>query len=159
VDRIREYVPLENAAVLLEHTGHYHRALEQYLLELDITVYRIHMQKRPKGMLKSDKRDALGLANTLYTQLALGAQVAEKTQLVRPAAPPTKAAVQLKGLIQHRYELSHECTQRRNKLTSICDELFPSSRPSFAIPTFPQPWRSGRSFPHRMPLPQRVYLH
>jgi len=31
VDRIREYVPLENAVVLLEHTGHYHRALEQYL--------------------------------------------------------------------------------------------------------------------------------
>lgn len=48
VDRIREYVPPENVAVLLEHTGHYHRALEQYLLELDITVYRIHVQKRPK---------------------------------------------------------------------------------------------------------------
>ena len=100
--RIREYVPLENVAVLLEHTGHYHLALEQYLLELDTTVYRIHVQKRPKGLMKTDKRDALGLANTLYTQLALGAQVAEKTQLVRPAVPPTKVAGQLKGLIQHR---------------------------------------------------------
>ncbi len=29
VDRIREYVPLTQAAVLLEHTGHYHRLLEQ----------------------------------------------------------------------------------------------------------------------------------
>jgi transposase len=28
-------------------------------------------------------------------------------------------------LIQHRYELSRQCTQLRNKLTSICDELFP----------------------------------
>src|SRR5437762_4858263 len=41
VVRIREYVPLEQVIVLLEHTGHYHKNLEQYLLELDITVYRI----------------------------------------------------------------------------------------------------------------------
>lgn len=60
VDRIREYVPLEQATVLLEHTGHYHKNLEEYLLELDITVYRIHVQERPKGMTKTDKRDALG---------------------------------------------------------------------------------------------------
>ena len=51
VDRIREYVPLEQATVLIEHTGHYHKNLEQYLLELDITVYRIHVQERPKGMM------------------------------------------------------------------------------------------------------------
>ena len=101
-DRIREYTALEQVTVLLEHTGHYHRLLEQYLLELDITVYRIHVQKRPKGMMKTDKRDALGLANTLYTQLALGAQVADKMQLVRHALPPTKAAAQLRGLVQHR---------------------------------------------------------
>src|SRR5215472_8225295 len=100
VDRIREYVPLTQAAVLLEHTGHYHRLLEQYLLELDITVYRIHVQERPKGMVKTDKRDALSLANKLYTQLELGAQVENKLQLVRRALPPTKAASQLKGLIQ-----------------------------------------------------------
>src|SRR5215472_12930246 len=99
VDRIREYVPLEQVQVLLEHTGHYHRLLEQYLLELDITVYRIHVLKRATGMLKTDKRDALGLANTLYTQLALGAQVADKMQLVRRAVPPTKAAAQLQGVM------------------------------------------------------------
>src|SRR2546422_10115821 len=34
VDRIREYVPLEQAGVLFEHTGHYHKNLEQYVLEL-----------------------------------------------------------------------------------------------------------------------------
>ena len=50
-------MPLENAAVLLEHTGHYHRALEQYLLEEDITVYRIHVQKRPKGKEKQELFD------------------------------------------------------------------------------------------------------
>jgi transposase len=88
VDRIRKYVPLEQVAVLLEHTGHYHRLLEQYLLDLDITVYRVHIQKRAEGMLKTDKRDALSLANTLYTQLELGAQVQDTMQFVRRIEPP-----------------------------------------------------------------------
>lgn len=39
-----------------------------------MTVYRIHGQERPKGMIKTDKRDALGLANRLYSQLELGAK-------------------------------------------------------------------------------------
>ena len=99
VDRIRQYAPLEQVTVLLEHTGHYHKNLEQYLLELDITVYRIHVQERPKGMIKTDKRDALGLANRLYTQLELGAQVADKMQLVRRTAPPTPAAAQLRSFM------------------------------------------------------------
>ena len=90
VDRLGEYEPLEHVTILLEHTGHYHRLLEQYLLDLDITVYRVHVQKRTEGMSKTDKRDALGLANTLYTQLALGAQVRDKLQLVRRIVPPTK---------------------------------------------------------------------
>src|SRR5215471_7013870 len=76
-------------------------------------------------MMKTDKRDALNLANTLYNQLALGIQVSDKTQLVRRAVPPTPAAAQLKGFIRHRYELVRETTQRKNKLTAICDELFP----------------------------------
>jgi transposase len=50
VDRIRFYVPLEQCFVLLEKTGHYHKALEQYLLELDISVYVMHVQSRPKGI-------------------------------------------------------------------------------------------------------------
>lgn len=137
LNRIREYAPLEQVQVLLEHTGHYHRPLEQFLLELDITVYRIHVQKRAAGMLKTDKRDALGLANTLYTQLALGAQVADKMQLVRRAVPPTKAAAQLQGVMRHRYELSHASTQYRNKLTAICDELFPEFTQVFHDPNLP----------------------
>lgn len=147
VDRIRELVPLEQATVLLEHTGHYHRLLEQYLLEMDITVYRIHVQERPKGMVKTDKRDALNLANTLYSQLELGAQVADKMQLVRQAVAPTKAATQLKGFIQHRYELSHHGTQLKNKLTAICDELFPEFTQVFRDPNLPTALTFREQFP------------
>ena len=147
VDRLREYVPLEQAAVLLEHTGHYHRLLEQYLLELDITVYRIHVQKRAEGMLKTDKRDALGLANTLYTQLELGAQVMDKMQLVRRIAPPISAASQLQSVMRHRYELSHMSTQYRNKLTAICDELFPELVQVFHDPNLPTALAFREAFP------------
>jgi transposase len=125
IERMEEYAALTQCAVLLEKTGHYHQTLVQYLLDLDLSVYLMHVQSRPAGLLKTDKRDALGLANTLYTQLELGAQVADRAHLVRRAVPPTEAAAQLRGLIRHRYELTHEATQRKNKLTAICDELFP----------------------------------
>ena len=125
ITRIQELAPLEQIYVLMERTGHYHRPLEQYLHELDICVYLMHVQTRPAGMLKTDKRDALMLANQLYNQLELGVQVPDKLQLVRRMSPPTAAAAQLKGLIRHRYELIRETTRRKNKLTAICDELFP----------------------------------
>jgi transposase len=134
IDRICLYCPLEQVSVLLEHTGHYHRPLEQYLLEQDITVYRIHVQKRPVGTIKTDKRDALSLANQLYNQLALGVQIVDKSQLVHRDVPPTETAAQLKSLTRHRYELSQECTQRRNKLTSLCDEIFPEYTTIFKDP-------------------------
>lgn len=69
VERIREYSPLEQVFVLMELTGHYHRSLQQYLLELDIPVYVMHVQRRQASMIKTDKRDALSLANQLYPQL------------------------------------------------------------------------------------------
>ncbi len=125
IDRIRSLTPLEHVFILMERTGHYHRALAQYLQELDLPVYVMHVQSRPGGMLKTDKRDALTLANQLYSQLELGVQVAHKLQLIRRVMPPTEAAAQLKGLIRHRYELIQESTQRKNKLTAICDEVFP----------------------------------
>ncbi len=37
IERIRSLAPLEHIFVLMERTGHYHRTLEQYLQELDIT--------------------------------------------------------------------------------------------------------------------------
>ena len=66
IDRIHSYVPLEQCFILMEKTGHYYKALAQYLLELDVSVYIMHVQERPKGILKTDKRDALALANHLY---------------------------------------------------------------------------------------------
>jgi transposase len=134
LDRIQAFCPLEQCFVLMEKTGHYHKALEQYLLELDISVYVMHVQKRPSRMIKTDKRDALTLANHLYNQLEKGIQVADKTQLVRRAVPPSQAAAQLKGLTRHRYELIQESTQRKNKLTAICDELFPEYTVIFKNP-------------------------
>jgi transposase len=125
VDRIGAYVPIQQAYVLLERTGHYHHALQQYLLEMGISVFVIHVQHRPAGLLKSDKRDALSLANHLYSQLELGAQVADKLHLVHRAVPPTEAAAQLRGMTRHREELIMESTQRKNKLTALCDEIFP----------------------------------
>ena len=147
VERLRELVPLEQVMVLFEHTGHYHRLLEQYLLEWDLTVYRVHVQERPKGMLKTDKRDALRLANMLYTQLELGAQVEDKMQLVRRAVAPTGAAAQLRGLIRHRYELSHHGTQLKNKLTAICDEIFPEFTQVFHDPNRPTALSFREQFP------------
>lgn len=72
IDRIKIYVPLTQVYAVVEVTGQYHRALLQYLEELDIPVYIIHVQKRQQGLLKTDKRDALGLANLLYNQLEKG---------------------------------------------------------------------------------------
>lgn len=72
VDRLRSYVPLAHCFVLLEKTGHYHKPLEEYLLDLAVSVYVMHVQRRPAGLLKTDKRDALGLANHLYNQLEKG---------------------------------------------------------------------------------------
>ncbi len=83
IDRIKTYVPLTQVQALLEVTGHYHRALLQYLQELDIPVFVIHVQKRQEGLLKTDKRDALGLANQLYNQLEKGIQVGDPLQAVR----------------------------------------------------------------------------
>jgi transposase len=118
-------VPLTQIYVLLEVTGHDHKALVQYLHELDLPVYLMPVQQRQAGLLKSDKRDALGLANHLYNTLEKGVQSADPLQAVRRLAPPTAAAAQLYGMIHHREELVRERTQRKNQLTSICDGLFP----------------------------------
>jgi transposase len=134
VERIRTYCPLEHCFILMEQTGHYHRNLQHYLLEFALPVYVMHVQSRQAGMLKTDKRDALGLANHLYNQLALGVQIANKLQVVRRAVPPSEEALQLKGLMRHRYELVNEGTQRKNKLTAICDELVPELTQVFKNP-------------------------
>lgn len=118
----------------MEKTGHYHTALQDYLLDLDVSVHVMHVQARSRGLLKTDKRDALGRANHLYNQLEKGIQVSDKTQLVRHALPSTEAATLLRSLVRHRYELVHESTRRKNKLTAICDQLFPEYTQVFKDP-------------------------
>jgi transposase len=147
VERIRTYCPLEHCFIVMEQTGHYHRPLLQYLLGLDLPVYVMHVQSRETRMLKTDKRDALGLANHLYAQLALGVQVTNKFQVIRRAVPPSEAAAQLKGLMRHRYELANEATQRKNKLTAICDELFPELVQVFKNPNLPRALDLREKFP------------
>src|SRR5437667_878891 len=98
-------------------------------------------------MLKTDKRDALGLANHLYSQLELGVQVPDKLQAVRRLAPPTEAAAQLKGMVRHRYELIAESTQRKNKLIAICDEIFPELTQVMKDPNLSSALALRKAFP------------
>jgi transposase len=133
-DRICAYAPTEHCSVLMERTGHYHRPLEQYLQEVDLPVYLMQVQERPSALLKSDKRDALRLANHLFNQLDRGVQLSDKAHLVRRVVPPSPAVTQLKGLVRHRYELVRETTRRKNKLTAIADQLFPEFTRIFKDP-------------------------
>jgi transposase len=146
-DRMQAYVPLTQVYALLEVTGHYHKALAQYLHELDIPVYLMHVQKRHAGLLKSDKRDALGLANHLYNALETGVQTADPLLAVRRLAPPTEAAARLQGMVHHREELIAERTQRKNKLTAICDELFPEFTQICKDPNLPSALALRQAFP------------
>lgn len=125
LDQITFYVPLPQASVLVEKTGHYHNKVVEYLRSQGVSVYIMHVKKRLSGIMKTDKRDALSLAVHLYDQLEKGAHAINKKDLVRKVILPTGAAAKLKGMMKHRQELMGECTQRRNKLTEIADELFP----------------------------------
>lgn len=119
------YAPLEQCHVLLENTGHYGRALEDYLQEKGIDVYQVQVQERPNGQSKSDVLDARALAVLLYNQIERKMLVSDKSQLVRRLTRPSESARLLRGLVQHRQELISETTRRKNKLTAIVDEIFP----------------------------------
>jgi transposase len=147
IDRIKTYVPLTQVQVLLEVSGHYHRPLLQYLPELAIPVFVLHVQKRQEGLLKSDKRDALGLANQLYNQREKGIRVGDPLQAVRRLVPPSEAAASRRGMVQHHYELVVESTQRKNKLTAICDELFPEFTRLLRNPNLPTALALRERFP------------
>jgi hypothetical protein len=58
----------------------------------------------------------------------------------------------LKGLIRHRYELSQEATQRKNKLIAICDEIFPEFTQICKDPCLP----SALSIRKQFPTPQTL---
>lgn len=147
IERIRTFAPLAQAYVALEVTGHYQHALVQYLQELDLPVFILHPQTRQSGLLKTDKRDALGLANLLYAQLEKGVQLGDPLHAVRRLVAPTPAAERLRGMVRHRYELVNETTQRKNKLTAICDELFPEFTQICRDPNLPSAVAIRRRFP------------
>ena len=149
VERMRALAPLEHYTVLLVKNGPLPQSSSTIPSRFeDIPVFVMHVQERPSAMMKTDKRDALGLANTLYNHVALGVQVSDKTRLVRKAFPPSPAAAQLKGFIRHRYELVQEFTQRKNKLIAICDELFPEFHESAQRPHAPYRAHHSRTFPN-----------
>jgi transposase len=124
------HAPLVRCVILLERTGHYHRSLMEYLIEQGCIVYDIQVQIRVNRD-KSDKRDALGLANTLYVQLALGAQADEPWRRIRRVEPPSQAALQLRSLVLQHHDLTQAATQCKNKLTAIADQLFPEATEIF----------------------------
>lgn len=115
---------IAHAAILLEQTGHYHRSLLETLQTAGLQVYTIAIHQRHTGD-KSDKRDAQRLANLLYSQLALHVQVDDPTQQIRELLPPTPVAAEVAPLVRLHYEKTQDCTRLSNKLTALCDELFP----------------------------------
>jgi transposase len=139
------HAPRSKTHVLLEQTGHYGRALEQYLQEHDLALYRLHVTTRAEHE-KSDKRDAQALAILLYNQVVLHA-VADPTHEIRRLIAPSPTATLLRGLVQHRLELVCETTRRKNKLTAIADELFPEFTAIFADPNSPSALQLRAAFP------------
>jgi transposase len=107
----------------LERTGHYGFALEQFLLERGIQVYRVQASKTIGD--KTDKRDAQRLALAAYNQLELHARVSEPSQEVRRLVPPQPIFAFLRPLVHHRAELVREQVRRKNQLTALVDEAFP----------------------------------
>ena len=143
---IFQYALSHECHILLENTGHYGRALEQYLQEKGLHVYQIHVQEK-NGKSKSDKRDAQALAVLLYNQLERGILVSDKSEIVHRLTTPNETARLLRGLVQHRMELVHEATQRKNKLTSIVDEIFPEFTAVYADPNSPSALQLREQFP------------
>ena len=122
---LEKHLPLADCAVLLEHTGHYHRTLEQALLARGVSVYVIAVHTRKNSLDKTDKVDALRLANLLYAQLVLGVQIDDPAQRIQRLHPPAPVAAKLAYLVRRRYELVQDTTRHKNRLIAICDELFP----------------------------------
>ncbi len=125
LQKIDSYGDRAQCAVLIEHTGHYHRIVEEHLRDAGLQVYIMPVLSRKRSQEKTDRIDALRLANQLYNQLVLGVQPEEKRAQIKHRFPPTKLAAQLRGLVQRHHELVHARTTLKNRLTAICDEIFP----------------------------------
>lgn len=132
LEAMTTHASLDQCMVLLEKTGHYGFALEQFLQQNNIAIHKIHVQRRMTKR-KTDKRDALFLANILYNQLVLGVQTNDSSE-IRRLIPPSRTAMQLRTLVQRRTELTKGIVVRKNKLIAICDEVFPELTEIFKDP-------------------------
>lgn len=83
----------------------------------------------------------------LYNQLEKGIQMGDPLQAVRHLVAPTEAVAQLCGIVRHHYELIAESTERKNKLTVICDELFPELTRLLRNPNLPTALALRERFP------------
>jgi transposase len=146
IDKVEHYTPRSECVVLMEQTGHYHRALQQYLLDLGIKVYEIHVQRRPSRN-KSDKRDALNLANLLFNQIELKVQVVDSTQIAHRVIAASATTTTMQPLVMRRFELSQRSTRCKNQLIAICDELFPEFTQAIKDPNGESALRIRERFP------------
>src|SRR6266536_1072794 len=143
---IKEHGRPTETCVLLERTGHYGQALEQFLQDHGVKTYRILAQTR-YGKNKTDKHDARALAAMLYSQVELHAPVVNEKDRVWQIKAPSDAASCLRGHVHRRYELVNESTQRRNQLTAICDELFPEFTEVYTDPNSESALQLREKFP------------
>src|SRR5579885_2103374 len=141
------YAETTMVSVVMETTGHYHRSLQAFLQEQGIAVYLVHPQNAVGVRSKSDKIDELRLANQLYNQVERGAQALDASAIARRVSPPSPAAQQLRGLVRHRDEVTVDMTRRKNKLTAICDELFPEFIDTFKDVNGPTALTVRKAFP------------
>lgn len=138
--------------IVCEHTGHYGYALQQFFQEQSgIRLYRVIATKR-YGRDKTDKKDSQALAVRLYNQVSLRAPVTNESERILPLRSPIAAASQLRPLVQHRVELTHEIVQRENRLTSILDQLFPEFIEIYAEPNGP----SALNLREKYPTPKAI---
>lgn len=148
---IREHATLNKCIALIERTGHYGNNLIEFLLENGVTVYSVAVSERKTGMRKTDKSDALHLANIAYTQIGLGVQVADKTQQARRIVARSETAQRLNDM-HRRSEMMQRQTATRNRLTAISDELFPE----FATIFKDVNKRGALAVRERFPLPSDI---
>ena len=141
------YRAVKNTRVLLERTGHYGLPLEQFLQENCVAVHRIQPKKRYSKGKKTDHFDARALAVMLYNYLELSVELPDEVQRIVPVLPVTETVRKLRGLVRHRYELIRERTQRKNKLTSILDEIFPEFTQVYDDPNSPSALALREKFP------------
>lgn len=130
VQEIERYAPASHCTVLMERTGDYHRALQGYLQEHGITVYVMTALKK-MGRSKTDKLDALRMAYKAFTEIGLGVTSTDERQRLHLVYPPTEAAGILDCLCRRRYELIEETTRYQNRLTAICNQVFPELKKIF----------------------------